>query len=302
MSSLTLLNARKELAAQLGLDHTNTDTSTLLDRWLDLAYDDIVGNYDWSWLESRETVTMATDYTTGTVDLTAASATITFSATIAASQANRMIQFSSFNDWYLISAHTAGTDTATISPAYIQSSNATADTFTIRTFKYALSSSAEYVYSVREAETQQEIDILSAGTYDEKAAFTDTTGTPRMIIFWGQDSSGNWEFTPYPFPDQALLLEFRIYKKKTTLSADGDTALFPDRFNSTWLYGAKVYGYEFLDDTRSSSARINFQGKIKALRGRDDIGRRQIRVLRSIDEAPNVGNIIRFPAEFGDIS
>ena len=40
---MDFLTAQKELAAQLGLDYTQTDTAVLLKRWLNFSYQDIVG-------------------------------------------------------------------------------------------------------------------------------------------------------------------------------------------------------------------------------------------------------------------
>lgn len=298
---MDFLTAQKELGAQLGLDYTQTDTAVLLKRWLNLSYQDIVGDYTWSWLKSREAIAMATDYTTGTVDITAGSTTITFSTAPTASQANRYVQFSSANDWYKITDHTAASTTATISPAYTQTSALSDGTLTIRTFYYSLSSACEYVISVKEAINYRALKVITAQKFDEGAPFSTTTGTPTTIVLWGQDSSGYWQFTPYPWPDDVLLLEFRTIKKITELSETTDEPLFPPRFESPWLYGAKCYGYDFLDDDRAIDAFIKFESKIKKMRTRDTVGLNKMHVLQSIDSQPTARDIVQFPAEFGDI-
>lgn len=298
---MDFITGRQELAAQLGLDWTQTSTATLLNRWLNLSYQDIVGDYNWSWLKSREAVTMATDYTTGTVGITAGATTITFSAGPAASQTDRYIQFSSANDWYKITAHTAGDTSATISPAYVQTTDLSAGTFTIRTVFYSLSSACEYVYSVREAINYRPLKIINAQVLDDHAPFSTTTGTPTAITMWGLDSSGYWQFTPFPWPDDVLLLEFRTIKKVTNLSSDTDEPIFPSRFESVWLYGAKCYGYDFLDDDRANGAFLKFESKVKKLRKRDTVGLNKMYVLQPIDKQAATRDIQQFPAEFGDI-
>lgn len=299
---MDFITTQKEVAAQLGMDYLNSDTATLLKRWINLAYQDIVGYTTWEWLNSREAVVMAVDYTTGTVSATASGATITFSATIAATQAGRYIQFSSADDWYLITAHTAGADTATISPAYIQTSNLTAGTFIIRTLYYSLSSSAEYVYSAKQAATPRFLDVIDARSYDISRPFPTDTGDTTTIIFWGQDSSGNWQFTPFPSPDSPILLEFRIKKRVSLLSSDTETYIFPTRFESILITGALRYGYRFLDDSRENKQESSFYALLDDMKTKDEPGLSKHRILQSIDSGGSAGGtIIPFPPEFGVI-
>jgi hypothetical protein len=301
MSSMTLLTAAQEVGAQLGLDETQTSTRTLIDRWLDLSYLDIVGDYRWSWLQNRESISSETDYTTGTVSVNSGSSTLTFSATIAVSQANRYIQFSSANDWYKITAHTAGTDTATIERNYIQTSDLSAGTFTIRTIFYSLSSSVEYIKNVKEARLPGWVRIIDVNDLDRYDPFTESTGTTSSIVMWGQDSNGNWTFTPHPFPDDVFLLEFRTINKRTQLSADGDKPLFPDTLNSLWVDGAKSYGYEFNNDDRAKDAFIRFFARIQRAKKHDQRGLSKHTIIESIDRPSGIRNIVPFPAEYGDV-
>lgn len=293
--------ARAEVAAQLGMDETQSDTQTLINRWLNISQQDILAAWNWSWLESTDTVATATDYTTGTVSVSAGSATLTFSASITASQANRYIQFSSADDWYKITAHTAGTDTATISPAYAQTSNLSSGTFTIRTVFYSLASTTDFVYNCKRAQDRQYIPVISANSYDTFEPWTSQTGPVRRIILWGRDSNGYLTFTPYPFPDEIALLEFRVYKKASDLSSDTDTAVFPQKYDSAWILGAVTYGYRFLDDNRYSAARRDFLNTIELLKKRDRPALDKSRMLQSIDDTGQIGDLIRFPSQYGHV-
>lgn len=298
---MDFLTTQKEVAAQLGLDYINSDTAVLLKRWINYAYQDIVGYHTWEWLNSREAVVMAVDYTTGTVSATASGATITFSGTIAATQAGRYIQFSSADDWYLITAHIAGTATATISPAYIQTTNLTAGTFIIRTLYYSLSASAEYVYTAKQAITPTYLQMIDARTYDIRAPFPTDTGDPTTLIFWGQDSSGNWQFTPKPYPDTPIILEFRIKKRATGLTSDTETFIFPTRFDSVLITGALRYGYRFLDDNRETKQEKMFFALLDDFIKKDSPALAKHQVLNSVDGGNGNGGLIPFPAEFGVI-
>jgi hypothetical protein len=292
--------ARAEIAAQLGLDVNSTSTQTLINRWLNFTQQDIVGSWKWSWLQSVDLVTLAADFTTGTVGVTAGGSTITFSAGPAASQTNRYIQFSSADDWYLITAHTAAALTATISPAYIQTSNLVAGTFIIRTFYYPLASSTEFVYDCMEATNKRYIPCQNIEKYDLNAPFTEATGGPQKIMLWSNSSTNCLQFTPYPWPDKSYILQFRIWKKATDLSGDTDTPIFPDRFNQAWIYGSLAYGYRFMDDDRMNGAFDKFWDIVQQLKKGDNPSPMEHKVLKSVDQGRNYISNQPYPAEYGE--
>ena len=294
---INFLTAQQEVATLLGLDITNVNTQTECKRWLNFAYQDIIGKYDWSWLKQYTTVTMQTDYVTGTVIATPGSATITFSQTIATSQTGRSIQFASGLSWYTISAHTAGSATATISPVYAPTA-AYNSTFIIRTINYSLPSTVEYVYGGRSTAFPWALEVVDRTRYNQFAWWANLIGQVRGIIFNGQDSSGNWTFTPYPFPNDTYILEIYYIQRVTDLSADADTPLFPARFQSVWIEGAIAQGFKFLDDDRYGTSFSVFQQKIKDLFDRDNPAQNQMFVIRPFDDQPSVKGI-NFPPEYG---
>ncbi|KKM69292.1 hypothetical protein LCGC14_1452260 [marine sediment metagenome] len=294
--------ARAEVAAQTGLDETQSNTKTLINRWLNLSQLKIASAWNWSWLEDREIIVTEIDLTTGTVSVTAATATITFSDAPAASQANRFIQFSSADDWYEITAHTAASATATISPAYAQTTDLTAGTFIVRTFFYTFATTTEHVYNCKNSVDKKMIPIISATRYDKFEPFPDATANvPDTIILWKRDSVGSLQFTPFPWPDTATLLEFRIYKKPTDLSADTDIPLFPTKFDSLWILGAAKQGFMFLDDDREIRVRSEFNTVVKNLILHDAPAIDKSRQFKSIDQGIHRHGLIRFPSQFGEV-
>ena len=291
-------NAQAEVAAQLGLDITNTQTSTEVSRWLNLAYQDIVGKYDWSWLKSYTTITMQLDYTTGTVSAVTGSPTLTFSQVIPTSQTNRSIQFSGNLTWYTITAHTAGTATATISPVYAPTTNYTSGTFIIRTINYSLPNVVEYVYGGRSTVFPWSLEIVDRTRYNQFAWWSNLVGQVRGIVMDRQDASGNWVFTPYPYPSDTYVLEIYYITKVTDLANATDAPLFPSRFTSLWLDGALAYGYRFLDDQRYGPAYTSFLSKVADLFDRDNPAQNQMWVIRPCDDQPTVHGI-NLPPEYG---
>lgn len=295
---MQFLTAQQEVAIQLGLDISNTDTATAIKRWLNTSYQDIVGEYNWSWLKAFTTKTMELDYSTGTVSATTGSATITFSDAIATSQVGRSIQFSSSTSWYQIATHTAGTATATITPVYAPTTNLVSGTFTIRTINYSLGSDVEYVYAARSTTFPWAIEIVDRTRYNQFTWWSNLVGQVRGIIPNGYDASGNWTFTTYPFPNDTYVLEIYYIKKVAELTGNTDAPLFPARFDSIWLEGAKAYGYGFLDDSRAGAAKTEFKDKVKAMFSRDNPMQNEMYVLRPFDDQPSVKGI-NFPPNYG---
>lgn len=302
-SSMDFSVAYQEVAGQLGIDYTDTNTLTRLKRWVNFGYKDIAGFYEWSWLKGRETVTMIADYTsstdTTTVAVAAAGTTVTFSSTIAVSRTDWSIQLEGADDWYKITAHTAGTATATISPGYIQSTALTAAEYTIRKWVYSLSSSVEYVEDCRQAITNRKVRTIDSRDYDAYGFPTDTAAAVETINFWGHDSSNEWTFTPWPIPSATHLLEFRFIKAVTELSADTDEPIFPARFDSILVNRAKMYGYEFLNDDRMYRLKFNeTETTLKKMQTKDTVGRDKLTILKAMDQPGMADGIIPFPSNF----
>jgi len=307
VSSLSFQTAYQEVAGQLGLDSTDTNTLVRLKRWINLSYKDIVGYHTWSWLQDRESVTMEIDYTdatnTYTVAVGVAGTTATFSGAIAASRTGWFIQFEGSDDWYKITSHTAGASTATISPAFVGTAALTAAKFTIRKMFYSLSSSVEYIISCRQAVTNTSVEVMSEREFDKSGFPDETASAVTSIVLWGQDSSNNWTFTPYPTPSSALLLEFRFIKAITELSATSDTPKFPPRFDSILLTRAKMYGYEFINDDSMYKLKLaEYDKAMKEMKTRDSVSKSTLTILQSVDgNAGYESPFINFPSAFGDM-
>lgn len=295
---MDFLTAQKEVAEALGLDLTNTNTATKVKRWLNLSYQNIIGNYNWSWLKDYTTVTLEVDYTTGTASVTSGGATVTFSSTIAASQIGRFIQFSSNKTWYKITAHTAGTTTATISPVYAETSDFSAGTYIIRTVYYSLPSTVEHVYGARQTTFPLALEIMDRTRYNQFVWWSNLQGATRAIVPHGLDSSGNWLFTPYPFPDSPYVIEFFILKRISDLSTDSESPIFPKRFDSIWIEGALSYGYRFLDDSRYADSFKVFYKTVEDMYSKDDPMQNHLWVIKPYDQIPTNRGIM-LPSSYG---
>jgi len=281
---MNYLTLKQELAAQLGLDETDSSQNTLLGRWLNTSQRLITQYCEWPFLRAQNPLilTTVTDYTTGTCSVSADSTTVTFSATIADSKANQYIQFAGSNDWYLITAHTAGTDTATIDPASI--SDQASVSYTIRKFNYSCSSSVDRILQIRQNITPYQLREESKENFDFVRPNPETSGTPRVYMMTGEDSDGNWQFRLWPTPDSEHLLYIDYLKRVSDMSSDTDTPVIPEKYHgSTLMEGAKWQGYDFLDDTRSTESKKFFLQLLQDMKMNMEDSVRLIRMLKPVD-------------------
>lgn len=281
---MNFLTQQQELAAQLGLDYTDTDTATLLKRWLNTSQQMILQAAEWPFLRNSTPLIVQTeaDITTGTLTTTANSGTITFSSAPAASVTGYYVQSASSKDWYRITAHTGGQTTATISPAAIYSQ--TAGTYIVRKFYYATDSSVDRVLQIRQSITPFQLEEKDKEGFDKMKPNPEETGTPLIYVMAGKNSSDVWQFILWPTPDTVQNLYIDYLKVATDLSADGDTSIIPAKWHtSVMIEGGKWQGYTWNDDTRADAARQNFYNGIEQMRLEMMPSRSQSRVMKPID-------------------
>lgn len=281
---MNFLTSQQEVAAQLGLDNTVSSQNTLIKRWINTSQQMIAQSYDWPFLRASNPLVVKTvvDYTTGTVTTIADSTTVNFSATIADSKTGQYIQTSSSNDWYRITAHTAGASTATISPAAI---NAGSDlTYTIRKFHYSLDSAVDRVLSIRQMVTPIELSEMSADQFHLWEPDPTNVDNPSVYFMLGKDSSDVWQIGLWPIPSAVINLYVEYLKAVTDLSSDSDTSIIPAKWHtSVLLKGAIWQGLEFLGDSRASRARDEFFLGIQEMKKQNQPSKNDHRVMFPVD-------------------
>jgi hypothetical protein len=305
---MTLNEAATYIANQLGLSLATGNMTTNVYAWLNRAYRNIAGFHTWSWLRDNVEVPVYADQVGTGATLANGATTVTFSVTgpvapfLYDNNINDWyIQFDGDDDWYRLAYNVLNTTLRVeINSAYQKTSLADV-AWTVRKYFYALPSTVAYAYSATQAHTKMSIQIIDSTKYDTYVPFNNSTGTPSSIVFWGYDADNNWQFTPYSFPDSTMNLSFRTIKKITTDLTASETPIFPERFSDLWLEGAKAYAYEFLDDDRQDKSEKKFKDRLGLEKGSDTVGLSQNRVLSSIEQQPTTGNLIRFPAEFGNV-
>lgn len=247
----TFLVLQQELADRLAAyDQTVSADATKLKRWLNLAQQYICGkNSAWPFMLGNEIVQTVTDYETGTVSVSAAGTTATFSGTIADSKTGQYIRFSSSNDWYKITAHTGGTATATISPAAISAEASTA--YTIRKLHYVTTTPMIQITDIKQLVSPNKMEPLSPLDADFFLPLYYGTGTVTNYILSTPNTSGTQQFSLLSSPSAAINLMVRGVKALADLSADGDISLIPSPWHDAILNIASYFGFQGLDDTRA---------------------------------------------------
>ncbi len=284
-------------------DSTDSTDATTMGRWLNLAYHEILGEWNWWFLKSRDIIQTATDYTTGTCSVSAGGSTVTFSATIAASMTGRYIKFSSSDNWYQITAHTAGTDTATIDPTYGETSALSAGTYTIRKLFYTVDSSIQSITNIQRMVSPDRLTSISNESFDLVLPLYNTSSTPYRYMTTVPTSAGQLQFVLHPTPSSIINLYVDGIVDVADMSASTDVPIFGSRWHSAVLDRAEYYVFRRLDDDRAKQCfdKSNITVDNMKLHYKPDIG--QMKIMKSVDKSSS-GSPASFtlPPSYGEVS
>lgn len=295
---MTFLTMQQELSSRLvAYDQTVSADATRLKRWLNMAQQYICGKRLWPFMLAQEIVQTVADYTTGTATVAASGTSVTFSGTIADSKTNQYIRFASSDDWYQITAHTAGTSTATISPAAI-SANTTA-AYTIRKLLYTTTTPLIQILDIKQLVTPIRLISQSPRETDYFLPLYYDAGTPTYYTMSTPNSSGYQQFSLLPSPDAVINLMVRGVKALSDLSADGDISVIPTPWHDGIINIAAYYGFQGLDDTRAATELQIGEARIEDMKRNyaHDAGRH--RVMQAVDNNSNFGLEYVLPANYG---
>ena len=280
-------------------DQTVSADATKLKRWLNMAQQYICGKHLWPFQLAEEIVQTVIDITTGTVAVNAAATALTFSSAPSVSVANRYIELSTTDDWYKITAHTAASTSATISPAYVGSSNLTAGTYKVRKLLYTTTTPLIQIIDMKQivspfvliSQSPREVDFFTPLYYD--------AGEVRHYVMSSPDSSGTPQFSFINSPDSVQNIMVRGIQKLTDLSADGDLTLIPTPWHDALVNIAAYYGFQGIDDSRAETELQVGESRIEDMRRTysHDLGRH--RIMRPVDDNPEGVIQYALPSDFG---
>jgi len=239
------------LAEETGLNVTSD--ATKIKSWLNEAYKFICALQDWPWLIKTGILQTVADITTLTASVDAGGTTVTLSDTYASSLADDyMIKFPDISeDWYNITAHTAGTDELTIAPAFVDTDALAAGDCIIRKVYYSLAADVDRLIGMHQAHTDVSLKAMSLQNYDKYLPDPTETGTPEYFAYVGLDSSKYHRITLYPVPSEIINIPYRYYQRIVELSDDADVPLIPDPWHQAIVFVALAsFGHPYIDDDR----------------------------------------------------
>lgn len=294
------------VAQETGLS-TTTD-ATMIKAWINGAYQQLSGFFEWPWLLTNFAIQTVADNTSLTATVNAASTSVTLSSTVANSLAgNYYIKFTGTgqtSDWYQISVHTAGTATLTLATAYVGTSNLTSGTCTIRKVFYDLPATIDRLRDLRQSITKDKIELIDSQTFDRILPDPDSTGTPRCAYLTGMVSSGTslgaWQLSFFPIPSTVMNIQGRGYSIITELSGDTDVPLIPAKWHNALVFLAlALYGHDYIDDTRVQSATAKSKEIVEEMVKEFNPFPSELNVIQPWDSRSSRGLIgVRLPANY----
>lgn len=252
---MNFLDLQNRVAQETGLD-LSTDAD-MIKAWINGAYQQLSGFYNWPWLFTNFTLQTIPDYTSYLATVSAGGISVTLDSTVPVSLAeNYWIKFNSVgSDWYPISTHTINTASLTLANAFLGASNLVSGTCTIRKMFYDLPSTVDRLTDLRQATTKLKIELVDIRTFDKIIPDPANTGTPTYAYFNGMSSIGNWRIGFYPTPSAAINIQGRGYLRVTELSLNTDSPILPVKWHNVLVFLAlALYGHDYIDDTRVQTA------------------------------------------------
>lgn len=282
MANLTFADLLTECYQHLGLDSSDATNIANATRWCNYVQQDIVARWPWSFMLGREAIASVPDYSTGTVAVSVGGTAVTGSSTVWTAthgDGSYYIQFSGTKDWYRVSSRSSNT-AIVIETAYL-GSVLTAATYILRKIFYSLSSTADRIMDVRNWNTPMKLVQVDARTIDGMRPNPQSTNSSYGYMTFGYDSSANLQISPYPFPSDARLFEFRTHKRPT----DGAVSI-PNKFAHVIAWGAIAVGFAWLRKFEEATIwSTKFEQKIVEMKKEDRQSEDYQPVLRSIDSA-----------------
>lgn len=282
-------------------DDTVSQDLTSIKRWINMSQQYIAGKANWPFLYAHETVQTVADITTGTVSITAGDTTATFSSAPSVSVANWFIKFSSSDNWYRVSSHTAGASTAVLTQSYGESSSLSSGTYTLRKLFYATSTPLISILDIKETANGNSLGSVSARNADVFLPLYWDAGTPYMYISSVPTSAGALQFSLLYSPSSVLNLQVRGKIRLTDLSADSDTSIIPAEYHGAVIERALYHAFRSLDDTRSQEAKATAEEMIRDMQRvfSYDLGR--VRYMSGPCEAAIDGPAYNLPSQYGSV-
>lgn len=252
---------------ELKIQDSDTVSIQRIKRAINEVYiNEVVPHARWKWLENHTKVRFNAAYSSGTVEVTPSSTTVTFSTSPDAalgSFAGKYFSVVGHTEVYIIDTHTAGSDTAELTSEFLGSFNETAS-FKVWTDKVALPTDCRETVTVWHNMYSRPMDAMGWQKFRELTINNPKIeGYPR--VYYTGDFVGDLESSRY----RELRVHPAIYSSPVTISIDyirdvveltddGDEPVIPVEDRIVLKYGALAWAWRALM-RNPEEANTNFQ-------------------------------------------
>lgn len=297
---LTFINLCYNLSDRVGAYNYSVASDLVkLKRFINLAQSEICSVYNWPFLMAHEIIQTVPDITTGTASIDSGSTSLTLSSGPTDSVTNRFVKLGSDENWYQITAHTAGATSATITPSYVPSTNLTAGTYKIRKLWYSTTTPLDTIVDMKNSTDGTFIPSASPRDADINFPLYYDQGSVERYVVSVPSTTGGLQFSFIYSPSEKQNIIVRGIKTVTELSSDSDVSVIPGRWTSALLELASFYAFTSLNDARSVASYQKAYQTIDQMRQTYsyDIGRRYI--TRSLTDGITDGPAYTEPQQLG---
>ncbi len=302
---MTFLQIRQRIAELMGMssiDRTPDDNATMEDKlkaWVNARYKVLAAKESWNWMVKDSIIQTVPDITTGTVTATTDSTTITFTSGPTTSVAGYFIQFSDTSDWYEIDTHTAASPTAELTVPYLGTTSSTL-TYILRKAYYLLPSDTGKILNVSQHRVwNTTLTYVPTRLLDRYSTIRQSSDRPRFYSIIGLNEDRQYKMEIFPTPNVRMNLNVRRYQVITEMTLDADVPVIPEAYHEILVWDVlSTYGFTFLDDTRISSAKAEYNTLYKDMK-RNHVDTEDIAVRQpyDVDLTNNQLNFLNLPVQ-----
>jgi hypothetical protein len=239
----------------LRLPVTNLTEQTKVNALINEVYRDLWLKHDWWFLVKFKAINTSPVISSGTVDVTQNSTTITFSTAPQQYSANVSIlnyvltipaQANDPSAVYRIAAHTSGATTATLDTAYTDVT-ATGLAFNVYQDKYALPVDCGKVLGVTRYGEYHPMQRIGVEVMQQMKQADVTENRPQMYTVYDFVTSGDpttqrWLWI-HPYPDKPYRMDVYYKQQLNTEASCTDEVMVPDEYRQLLIYGTLARGY-----------------------------------------------------------
>lgn len=242
MAAIALIDFEDIYSAVLELlkiQSSDTTTIARIKRDINIGYQDVMSRYNFWWARSLVEQQTVAKRTTGTISVTNGSTSITFSSAPSASVAGYQIKFAGFQEVYTISAHTGASTSATLSVAFLGTTNSAVNYILWKDY-VELPTDCNETVLVSHQFANQPMESMGLTEFRRVAAQDlAKEGTPICYTTDDYTSGGKRKMRYWPAVNlTAVTLDIDYMMDLARLDADGDEPAMPIKDRLVLFYYA----------------------------------------------------------------